>query len=165
GAGVREARAAEKNRNARGYCGGGELFSQREIHDGACARFGWGKKTMKRICSIGLFSCLFIGASLVLAQESGGEKRLEHTQWIDQVLRSVQSIQPGMTRQQLLGVFTEEGGLSNRLHRLYVLNECPYIKVAVEFEPVGEEENLLIEKPEDRIKEVSRPFLQYSIGD
>ena len=120
---------------------------------------------MRRICSIGVFVCLLLGATLSLAQGTTDDKRREHTQWIDQVLRSVGTIKPGMTRAELLGVFTEEGGLSNRLWRLYVLKDCPYIKVEVEFEPVGEEKNLLIERPEDKIKKISKPFLQYSIMD
>jgi len=114
---------------------------------------------MKRTRWIGIFVCLFLGAALSFAQGTNDDKRREHRQWIDQVLRSVATIKPGMTRAELLGVFTEEGGLSNRLWRLCVLKDCPYIKIEVEFEPVGEEKNLLIERPEDRIRKISRPFL------
>jgi hypothetical protein len=34
---------------------------------------------------------------------------VEHTKWIDNVLRSVQTIKVGMTRAELLEVFTTEG--------------------------------------------------------
>ena len=61
----------------------------------------------------------------------------EHTKWIDQVMRSIATIKPGMTRRDLFPVFTEEGGLSTRTHRRYVYKHCPYIKVDVEFSPVG----------------------------
>ena len=43
----------------------------------------------------------------------------------------------GMTRADLLKVFTTEGGLSTGLNRTYVYRECQYIKVDVDFEPVG----------------------------
>ena len=37
----------------------------------------------------------------------------------------------------LLNVFTTEEGLSTGLNRTYVYRECPYIRVNLEFEPVG----------------------------
>src|SRR5437667_276712 len=75
------------------------------------------------------------------------------------------SVKPGMTRNDLLRVFTIEGGLSNRLHRTYVYKRCPYIKVAVEFEAVGNPEDILTEMPADKIEKISTPFLQYSVMD
>jgi hypothetical protein len=89
----------------------------------------------------------------------------EHTQWIASVLRSVQTIKPGMKREQLLRVFTTEGGTSTRLHRTYVYKQCLYIKVSVEFIPVGNPDDHLTEMPGDEIRTISRPFLQYAIVD
>src|SRR5208282_2435447 len=63
----------------------------------------------------------------------GQEIDREHTQWIDNVLRWTLTIKPEMTRKELLEVFTEEGGISARTQRTYVLRRCPYIKVDVEF--------------------------------
>jgi hypothetical protein len=59
----------------------------------------------------------------------------------------------------------EEGGLSTRKQRTYVLKQCPYIKVDVEFSPVANEKDLLEEMLEDKITKISRPYLQYSITD
>jgi len=95
------------------------------------------------------------------AQDSAADR--EHTEWIGSVLRSVQTIKPGMTRKQLLNVFTVEGGISNRLHRTYVYKQCPYIKVTVEFIPVGNTADHLTEMPADEIHTISRPFLQFAI--
>jgi hypothetical protein len=97
------------------------------------------------------------------AQDSATDR--EHTQWIGSVLRSIQTIKPGMTREQLLKVFTVEGGLSTRLHRTYVYKQCPYIKVSVEFTPVGNLDDRLAEMPGDKIRTISPPFLQYAIVD
>jgi hypothetical protein len=89
----------------------------------------------------------------------------EKTRWVSSVMDSILTIKPGMTRRDLLDVFMEEGGLSTRKQRTYVFRQCPYIKVDVEFSPVGSEKDLLEEKPEDKITKISRPYLQYSIMD
>jgi hypothetical protein len=95
----------------------------------------------------------------------------EHRQWVAQALQKMQTIQPGMTRKDLLGVFTTEGGLSTGLQRTYVSQECPYFKVDVEFEAVGrpnrDEEGrvTLVEDNRDVIVKVSVPYLQFSTMD
>jgi len=98
------------------------------------------------------------------AQRSS-ESDLEHTKWIDSVIRSIGTIKPGATRKDLLRVFKEEGGLSNPTQRTYVYKRCPYIKVDVQFAPVGDEGNGFTEMPEDKITTISRPYLYYSILD
>ena len=120
----------------------------------------------------GLVVLLLFAASVVLGQEGIGpvqrcfETDQEHTQWIDTVMRSILTIKPGMTRKDLFKVFKEEGGLSWRTQRKYVYKECPYIKVDVEFTPVGNEDNPRAEEmPEDKITSISRPYLEYSITD
>ena len=97
----------------------------------------------------------------------GGESHIdwEHTKWVDSILRWTVFIKPGMTRKDVLGLFTTEGGLSNRRHRTYVLKQCPYIKVDLEFEPVGDAKNILAESPDDKIITISNPYLQYGIMD
>lgn len=92
----------------------------------------------------------------------------EHTKWIDHVMRSIATIKPGMTRKDLFRIFKEEGGLSTSTQRRYVYKGCPYIKVDVKFFPVGEtaaDQTPVTENPADKIVEISRPFLEYSIMD
>jgi hypothetical protein len=91
---------------------------------------------------------------------AGGEPLLDraHTQWIETVMAYIATIKVGMTRSDLLKVFTTEGGLSTRTHQTYVLKQCPYIKVDVEFSPSTEEST-------DKITKISRPYLYYSIVD
>jgi hypothetical protein len=94
-----------------------------------------------------------------------------HRAWVAQALQKMQTIQPGMTRKDLLEVFTTEGGLSTGLRRTYVSQECPYFKVDVEFEAVGrpsrDEEGrvTLVEDNRDVIAKISRPYLQFSTTD
>ena len=95
----------------------------------------------------------------------------DHIQWVSDTLIRMQSINPGMTRANLLTVFKTEGGLSTRLQRTYVSRDCPYFKVDVHFRlPQGSTEQAsdpdwLTEKDDDTILEISRPYLQFSIMD
>jgi len=80
-------------------------------------------------------------------------------------MEAVDAIKPGMTRGDLLTVFTEEGGISTRVHRTYVYRSCPYIKVDVDFAPVTNPNDWLTEMSDDKILKISRPYLQYRIMD
>ena len=83
----------------------------------------------------------------------------------------METIKSGMTRQQLLTVFTVEGGLFNGLQRTFVSQDCPYFKVDVTFRAVGRPERdgngriTLREDPRDVIVSLSRPYLQFRIMD
>jgi hypothetical protein len=77
----------------------------------------------------------------------------------------METIKVGMTRADLLKVFREEGGVSTRTQRQYAYRECPYIKVAVEFEREGNTEAPFPEKGEDKIVKISRPFLEWPVID
>lgn len=101
----------------------------------------------------------------MLAGQRSSEIDLEHTKWIDSVIRSILTIKPGATRKDLLGVFTEEGGLSTRTQRTYVYKRCPYIKVDVRFAPIGNEDDGVAKMPEDKIVAISRPYLDYAVVD
>jgi hypothetical protein len=83
-----------------------------------------------------------------------------HTDWVTSVLRSIQTIKVGMTRADLMEIFTTEGGVSSPSWRTYVYRQCPYIKVDVKFAAVGG-----VELPNDKIVEISRPYLEWSIMD
>jgi hypothetical protein len=81
------------------------------------------------------------------------------------VLAWTADLKPGMTRRDLLRVFTTEGGLSTRTRRTYVLKQCPYIKLDVEFAPVSKEPDPSSEMPEDKIAKISKPYLDFSVLD
>jgi len=70
-----------------------------------------------------------------------------------------------MTRKELSSIFVEQGGgLWSRSQRAYVFRQCPYIKIDVKFAPVPKG-GPFDEQPEDKIVEVSRPYLQYFVSD
>jgi len=83
------------------------------------------------------------------------------TKQIAEVLKKCQTIKLGMTRTELSKVFTAEGGLSTAEHRTYVYRGCPYIKVDVDFTVSDPKQ----EKPIDTIAKISKPYLDWSIGD
>jgi hypothetical protein len=101
-----------------------------------------------------------------LAQESlpeGSAFSKQETLWITKVLNEVSTIRAGMSRNDLLKIFGEEGGLSTRTNRTYVYKECPYIKVDAVFSVVGA--SGLTESGEDKLISISRPYLAYSVKD
>ena len=100
-----------------------------------------------------------------------GQSPQDHVAWVAQALKRMQTIKPGMTREALLKVFTTEGGLSTGLQRTFVSRDCPFFKVDVEFQAVGRSNRdgngrvSLVESSQDVILKISRPYLQFSIGD
>jgi len=74
----------------------------------------------------------------------------------------MQTIKVGMTRAELLKVFTIEGGRFTRRQRRYVYRDCPYIKVDVVFAPADDG---AAESPGDKIARISQPFLEWMIWD
>jgi hypothetical protein len=121
------------------------------------------------IAAVASFFALAISVSALSVRNS--QRSQEHTEWIAKSLKEMEQIKVGLTRADLLKVFTTEGGLSTGLNRRYVYRECPYIKVDVEFEPVGrpardaEGRVTLIEADGDVIKKISQPYLEWSIMD
>jgi hypothetical protein len=91
-----------------------------------------------------------------------------HTAWVADALKRMQAVKAGMTRSELLTVFTTEGGLSTGLQRTFVSRDCPYFKVDVEFEAVGRPNRdsqgrvTLTEDSRDIIIKISRPYLEFS---
>ncbi len=86
-------------------------------------------------------------------------------QFIEAGIKDIDNVKIGMTRKNLLKTFEEEGGISTRTQRQYVYRKCPYIKVDIKFEPVGNVKDNLTESPDDKIIEISKPYLQYAIMD
>ena len=112
-------------------------------------------------------SCVLIAATFSATPRSQTHQgELSHTEWVAQSLKEIETIKVGMTRADLLKVFAEEGGLSTRTWRQYAYRKCPYIKVAVEFEPVGEKEpSVFAENSKDKITKISKPFIEWQILD
>jgi hypothetical protein len=87
------------------------------------------------------------------------------TKQISEILIECQKIKPGMTRAELLKVFTMEGGLSTTTHQTFVYRGCPYIKVDVDFTPSDQKQKMIEERPTDTISKISKPYLDWTIAD
>jgi hypothetical protein len=84
---------------------------------------------------------------------------------ISAALLRCQQIKPGMTRADLLKGFTTEGGLSTARHRTYVFRSCPYIKLDVDFTSSVPGQDSPDEQSGEVITHVSKPYLDWSVGD
>jgi hypothetical protein len=130
--------------------------------------------TMKRhsvvLWSSAIFLCFssLVNPTGLSPQDSCSQNRDE---WVMDTLVKIESITPGMTREELMKVFRTEGGLATGLHRTFISRECPYFKVDVEFRAVGRPARdsdgrvTLEEDARDIIVKISRPYLQFAIAD
>jgi hypothetical protein len=122
---------------------------------------------VKRLAVIAFFCLILAAMAICQSEQEQGQSGVdqEHTQWIANALRSIQTIKAGMTRSDLMKVFTTEGGLEFRnattSQRTYVYRKCPYIKVDVKMTITKIDEDL----PTDKIMEISRPYLQWTVAD
>ncbi len=128
---------------------------------------------MKHILRAFLGTTLILGLAVgvcprTLFQQTQQER---HVAWVQRSLTRMQTVKRGMTRADLLKVFTTEGGLSTGLQRTYVYRECPLFKVDVEFTPVGrpardlEGRVTLTEDDQDVIRVISKPYLAQTVAD
>ena len=126
---------------------------------------------MRKTVFISAASLLALVLTVSALSVQSSQRSQEQTEWLANSLKKMQKVKVGMTRTDLLKVFTTEGGLSTGLNRTYVYRECPYFKVDVEFEPVGrptrdaEGRVTLIEANGDVIKKISKPYLEWGILD
>jgi hypothetical protein len=108
------------------------------------------------------------GRGVLHGQQASDES---HVKWVAGVLGRMETIKPGMTRGDLMKVFTTEGGLSQPLERTFVSRECKYFKVHVTFKAVGRAQRdsdgreLLTEDARDVIVTISAPFLGLAVID
>jgi hypothetical protein len=127
----------------------------------------WPLKTLLGIV-VGLFLAL---PKTGLQQTSVQNPESQHCLWVQQSLQKIKTIKVGMTRADLLKVFTTQGGLYTPIQRTYVFRECPYLKVDVEFTPVGrparDAEGRVTREESDRdlINKISVPYIALSIID
>ncbi|HVE57906.1 MAG TPA: hypothetical protein VNB22_13825 [Pyrinomonadaceae bacterium] len=115
---------------------------------------------------------IYIIFSIVLAvilitgfQSQTSQSQKSNCRFLEESLKNISEIKVGMTRREVLKIFGEEGGISSRTQNHYVYNKCSFIKVDVKFEPVGNEKDKLSESPDDKLIEISKPYLEYAIND
>ncbi len=98
------------------------------------------------------------------AVEAAAEEDAVLTKQISEVLKDVGELKAGMTRADLMKIFDTEGGISSPTRRTFVHRRCPFIKVDVQF-TLAEKVDLPEERPSDKISEISKPYLAWSVMD
>ena len=99
------------------------------------------------------------------------DSQSNHVAWVAGCLKRMLTIKPGMTRNQLMQIFSTEGGISAAKQRTFVSRDCPFFKVNVKFRRTadsgvsGGQSEWLEERDDDVITDISGPFLQFSIMD
>jgi hypothetical protein len=91
----------------------------------------------------------------------------DHIVWVGKSLDRMLTIKAGMTRNQLLKIFTPQGGVYSAKERQFVSCDCFYFKVNVTFRraAVGSQidEGESNELDDDVITSISVPFLRSSM--
>jgi hypothetical protein len=120
---------------------------------------------MKLLLSLVLLLAMVSAGSAFSAESPNDAGKTDEalTKKVAEAITELSKVKAGMTRKELLKIVTTEGGLSTRTHRQYVYKKCPYIKIDVEFEAVGEAMDG--ESSADKIVKVSKPYLEFTIGD
>ena len=115
-----------------------------------------------------LFILIMIVAAMTVFtgfQNRVSENQKCDCQFVGESLENISKIKVGITRKDLLKSFGEEGGISTRTQRHYVYNKCMLIKVEVKFASVGDAQNKSVESMDDKIIEISKPYLEAAIID
>jgi hypothetical protein len=128
---------------------------------------------MDRRRVFGLVSAGAVGGAQVLhaaARPDQQECTKSHEEWLEDLWKRMLTVKAGMTREDLLKFFKEEGGLSTAARRTYVFQDCPMFKVDVDFKPAelsrqDDERAWLTEDDKDVIVKISAPYLALSIMD
>jgi hypothetical protein len=124
---------------------------------------------VQRLLALALLSSALISPSGVQARVRQTPASQDHVAWVAEALKRMQTIRPGMTREDLLKVFTTEGGMFSETRRTFVSRDCPFFKVDVLFDAVAPRANggrvTFEELPQDIIVRISRPYLEFRVSD
>jgi hypothetical protein len=117
--------------------------------------------------ALGIAACVVVGGPVPChaRQTSAADVNQQHVEWVLKALQAMNTVKPGMTRNELLRVLSAEGGLSTRTQRTYVFAGCPYFHMDVTFAVVGPTAPGsrggvgIGESGQDVVVTVSRPYL------
>jgi hypothetical protein len=85
-----------------------------------------------------------------------------HINWVVSVLKRMNTIKVGSTRNEVLKLFTPEGGLSQRQLETFASRDCPYFKIDVEWVSGGPSRG---DDDENPIARITKPYVEFSIVD
>lgn len=100
--------------------------------------------------------------SVAETARSSGEQQKQRIAWLKRQIETIQTIRIGSTRAELLVLFTPSGGISAPDKRSYLFRENDLIRVDVRFECRADDRGYIGFNPEDKIVEISAPYLSTS---
>ena len=112
-----------------------------------------------------LLACLLIFPTAAIYSQEQVATDQPPDKWLQDRYKEASSIKAGMSREDLLKVFMEDGGLNTIPATRYVLRSCHMIKVNVDFET--EYGQAYKERPDKelKIKQISKPYLENMFMD
>lgn len=123
------------------------------------------------VCALaaGILSIVFFRAIVSQEPQQMPASRCDACSEVTQALEAAQKINEGATREDVEKEFVHDGGLFSRDQTIYVYRQCHSIKIAVSFthDPAdtSAESSFAEGAPGDRVKSVSRPYLEYPAMD
>jgi hypothetical protein len=123
------------------------------------------------VLSATLFSGIWAGAFFGSASETDielssinqatslAQQRIEREEWLSHQVAVINTHKVGMTRAQLAEGFSPALGLSSVAQGRFYLNSCSCIKVEVKFGVTRGKDGRGVARAEDRIIEISKPYL------
>jgi hypothetical protein len=87
--------------------------------------------------------------------------------WVQRILERMQTIKPGMTRKQLLEIFTDSGGISAPDQAEFVSRDCSFFRVNITFRLTGkaDAQGRRLDSPSDVILTMSQFYLGFDPMD
>ena len=123
------------------------------------------KKQLRHLLPAALISLFFVVSALpsALPQET-----CDYSKWLQASLEEIDTVRAGMTRRDLMKLFRAQGGIFTRTQQQFVYRKSSLIHVTVKFEAVGQPDIIVPEQSDigdDKIIEISRPFIENEISD
>ena len=112
-----------------------------------------------------LLICLSLFVTCVGRSTSQVETSQTSKKWLQDRYEEATSVKVGMSREDLLKVFDQDGGLDTIPARRYTLRSCSMIKIDVEFDTQYGVRYAKKPDPELKITNVSKPYLEYASLD
>ncbi|MBC7797894.1 MAG: hypothetical protein H7Z37_13555 [Pyrinomonadaceae bacterium] len=119
---------------------------------------------MKRI----LISVLIVFGSVslfCLAKISNSQSQTSSCKCVSDALSDIEKIKVGMKRKDLDKMFSVDGGISTTNPQRFVYEQCNFIKVEVKFEFIDTSNRFPKDSPDDKINEISKPYLEHPFYD
>ncbi len=86
-------------------------------------------------------------------------------EFIERSTEEIKTIKIGMKREDLNKIFRPDGGISGVTEQRFVYEKCQFIKVDVKFSPTSKNGKTAVNNPEDKITEISKPYLESPFAD